>query len=194
MRRIALFPVSILFCLGLTSTVDAQPRTQKKAVPAKVSQPQQSNKQDLAASPVRVVKVSEETQLATIAGSSVEARNETRFVIISLEFQPGKEPVAADDLQLIGSAEQEFRCAGMGDGRGKYGYCLDPNFKFDRGRIWENEEYFDGLCIERSGIQVAGGTFSTNKPVAVFIVPNNVPIRGLALRYKGISVRLPTAK
>jgi hypothetical protein len=29
---------------------------------------------------------------------------------------------------------------------------------------------------------------------AVFIVPKNVPIRGLALRYKAISMRLPTAK
>lgn len=183
MKRMILFFCTACLCFSLSSRAEPQRLGQGTAAKPKP-----------VVSAVKIVKVSEETQLTTIAGSSVEARNETRFVIISLEFQPGKEPITADALQLVGSAEQEFRCAGMGDGRGKYGYCLDPGFKFSRGRVWENEEYFDGLCVERNGSEIAGGTFSTNKPVAVFVVPNNVPIRGLALRYKGISGRLPTAK
>ena len=188
MSRKILFVMFIWFCFTFACSAEAQQPNMRMLTRQEASQPRQSNKQPVA-KPVKIVKVGEETRLTTIAGGSVEATGDNRFVVIALEFEPSMNPVLAVDLLLLTSSDQEFHSAGLGDGRGNGRYCMDPILKLTR-RIWENNQYFDGGCAGREGRQVTFDTFTTNKPVAFFVVPNSVPSRDLVLRYKGALSKL----
>ena len=142
---------------------------------------------------VKILRVAEDTRLNTIAKSLIEAPTGSRFVIIGVEFKPSTEPVTAADFLLLGSLGQKFECAGLGDGRDTGRYCMDPKLELTR-RVWQNDQYFDGGCAERSGGMLAYDTFSTNQPVAVFAVPNTVALSGLLLQYKGSSLKLEGKK
>lgn len=193
MNRRILFVMFMWFCFTFTSSAEDQQPNKRIPTRQKATQPQQSNKQKPVASLVRIVKAGEETRLTAFAGSYVEATSDNRFVVIALEFEPSIDPIPAVDLLLLGSSDQEFHCAGLGDGRGYGRYCMDPNMKLTR-RVWENSQWFDGECTERSGRQVAFDTFTTNKPVAFFVVPKSVLMQGLVLRYKGASLKIVSTK